>query len=304
MSKSNETTVFTVLMFLAMLSWGGSWPSGKVVADYTNPEVIVFWRFLATFVAFIPVIIALKVPLKLNKNAFIQVLIGSVLLVAYNQLFFIGLKAGLAGAGGVLVTTLIPLCTFLFTGLIFKQKMAAREIAGLALGLVGGLVLLKMWELDLSKLYLGGNLLFLLAAMVWALLTITTQKSQKYMSSLVFSFYIYGFSSMLDLAIALPYDVLNVFNFGYKFWLNMLNLSVVVTTFGTTIYFFASSKLGASKASSFTFLVPTSALIFSWLWLKEQPQITTLIGGLLAMSAVYLINRKAKELPEAKVEDN
>lgn len=301
MLSSNKTTLFTVLMFLAMLTWGGSWPSAKAIADYTNPEVIVFWRFLATFMAFIPVILALKVSLKLDKHAFIQVLIGSVLLVAYNKLFFVGLKAGLAGAGGVLVTTLIPLCTFLFTVLIFKQKFAAREITGLALGLVGGLVLLKIWELDLSKLYLGGNLFFLLAAIVWALLTITTQKSQKYMSSLVFSFYIYGFSSILDLAIALPYDVLGVFSFGYKFWLNMFNLSVVVTTFGTTIYFFASSKLGASKASSFTFLVPTSALIFSWILLKEQPQITTIVGGLLAMSAVYLINSKAEEPLETKV---
>lgn len=284
--------MFFTLMFFAMLSYGGSWPSAKAVAGYTAQEVLVFWRFLLTFISFLPVIAYLKIPVRLEKKALTPVLIGSVLLVLYNKLLFLGLKTGLAGAGGVLVTTSIPICTFLISALYLKRKLNTREITGLVLGFVGGLIVMEIWKLDAGQFYQSGSLWLLMAAIFWALLTITSQKSQEHLSPLLFSFYTAGFSALLDLLFALPYDVLGVLGFDYVFWLNMIYLSAVVTTFGTTAYFLASVKVGASKASAFIFLVPASALIISWLVLGEQPKAATIIGGIMAMSAVYLITIK------------
>lgn len=289
--KSNNT-VFSILIFLAMLTWGGSWPSAKIAAGYTAQEVLVFWRLLFTFISFIPIIIIKKIPLKPDKRSLILALTGAVLIVTYNKIFFLGLKTGLAGAGGVLVTTLIPVNTFLFSVLFFGSRVRLREAAGLTLGLLGGLIMLEVWKLNYHQLAQSGNLLFLVAAMIWGLLTITTQKAQEKMAALQFSFYLYGFSALLGLFIALPYNAFTVLAFDYRFWGHMIYLSVIVTTFGTTVYFFASGKLGAYKASAFTFLVPVSALGISWLLLNEQPKLSTITGGLLAMAAVYLISFK------------
>lgn len=107
---------------------------------------------------------------------------------------------------------------------------------------------------------------------------------------------------MLDFILALPYDVLGVVHAGYPFWLNIVYLSVCATTFGTTAYFFASSKLGASRASSFMFLVPTSAVLISWLVLNEQPKLSTILGGILAMGAVYLINVKVQPRVQSNIQ--
>lgn len=292
MKKISKTTTFLIMMVLAMLTWGGSWTSGKMVAGSTAPEVIIFWRFFITFISFIPVVAIFKTPLKLGKRQLVCVLLGAVFLVAYNKLFFQGLRTGMAGGGGVLVTSLNPVFTFLFTVLIFKQKLGRKEIMGLILGFAGGMILLEIWSIDMGKLLASGNLLFLIAAMVWALLTITSHKSNT-VSPLVFSFYVYGLSALLDLFLALPLGVTSVFNAGYGLWLNIIYLSVVVTTFGTTAYFFASQKLGASKASSFIFLVPASAVFFSWTLLGEQPKVPTIIGGIMAIGAVYIINSKS-----------
>ena len=60
------------------------------------------------------------------------------------------------------------------------------------------------------------------------------------------------------------------------------------------MYFFASSKIGAVKASSFIFVVPLTAIVFSKIFLNEQIRLTTLIGGCLSIIAVYTINRKSK----------
>jgi drug/metabolite transporter (DMT)-like permease len=67
-------------------------------------------------------------------------------------------------------------------------------------------------------------------------------------------------------------------------------LSVISSNFATTIYFIAAERLGSYRTSSFVFLVPSSAMLLSWLFLGEVPEPSTIIGGAIAISAVYLIN--------------
>jgi drug/metabolite transporter (DMT)-like permease len=39
-----------------MVIWGVSWASAKMITNYTNLEVILFWRLLVTFISLIPVL--------------------------------------------------------------------------------------------------------------------------------------------------------------------------------------------------------------------------------------------------------
>ena len=87
-------------------------------------------------------------------------------------------------------------------------------------------------------------------------------------------------------------DVLIVFDFDLIFWLNLIILSIGAQVFGTTVYFIATTKLGPSKASSFIFIVPITAPIFSMIFIGEKLEISTIIGGIMTMTAVYLINKE------------
>ena len=49
---------------------------------------------------------------------------------------------------------------------------------------------------------------------------------------------------------------MSVFEFDWIFWINLLFLSCIAMSFGTSIYFLASSKLGPKQASAYIFLVP------------------------------------------------
>jgi len=77
-----------------------------------------------------------------------------------------------------------------------------------------------------------------------------------------------------------------------SFWANLIFSATITTSLATTFYFVATSKLGASKASSFIFLVPFSAALGSWVFLKEIPEIHTIAGGLMGIVAVYILNKK------------
>jgi drug/metabolite transporter (DMT)-like permease len=79
---------------------------------------------------------------------------------------------------------------------------------------------------------------------------------------------------------------------GWHFWGNLLFGSVIVTSVATTVYFYATSKIGAEKASSFIFTVPFMAALSSWAILGETIQPHTIAGGIIGIAAVYMINRK------------
>ncbi len=277
-------------MLLAMLTWGGSWPSGKLIAGLARAEVIIFWRYFITSLSILPFLFIFKQPLRIEKSSMPLLIFGAVVMIIYNKLFITGLKVGLAGAGGVLTTSLNPIITFSLASVIYRESVGPRQKIGLLLGIIGGAVLLNVWKLDIRELLAGGNVLFLLAALSWSILTLISQKTQQRVPFLTYSFYLYTFSALLELFLALPHGLLSITGQPWMFWGNIIYLSIFATTFGATVYFMAAGKIGSGRASSFTFLVPTSAMLFSWLLLGEAPELSTIIGGSIAILAVYLLN--------------
>ncbi len=69
---------------------------------------------------------------------------------------------GQAGFGGVLVTTLNPILTFVFIAIITRKLFDFNDLTALIFGAVGVLILLKIWRIDMS--FNRGVIFFLLAA--------------------------------------------------------------------------------------------------------------------------------------------
>jgi drug/metabolite transporter (DMT)-like permease len=204
------------------------------------------------------------------------------------------LQTGYAGAAGVLVTTYNPILTFLLAVYFFKRPLHKRALLGLLLGFTGGMILLHVWSVNFQDLLRSGNLFFIGASTCWAFLTITSEKTKDCLHPLIFSFYIYLFATILDYFLAKPYHPFDALTLGFTFWFNVVYLAVFATTFATTVYFAASSRLGANRASSFIFLVPTSAVTLSWAILGEVPQWPTIVGGCVAVAAVWMLNTGGK----------
>ncbi|WP_022850579.1 DMT family transporter [Limisalsivibrio acetivorans] len=287
-----NNTLLLLLMPVVMLSWGGSWVNGKILVDFTTPEELVFWRFFLTALTFLPVMLWLKESFRFRLPGFLAALAGAALLIIYNELFFTGLRTGLAGAGGVLVTTLVPVLTFLINALITRKNLRLPDYMGLLMGVTGALIILRIWDMDIATLYQSGNIFFLLAALTWAVLTNLSARVRSVMSPMAFSFYLFAFTALLDYVFVLGGELSNPAEFGVLFWSNALMISLFATTFGTSVYFLCTDRLGSAKASSFIFMVPASALFLSWFFIGEPVHMSTVIGGLTAITAVYIINRR------------
>jgi len=281
---------FTYLLVFAMLLWGGGWTALKILTVELPMEIIVFWRFFFMSVTFLPILYFLKQPLHVNSSNLKYILSSSVLNVIFMVSSFYGVKNGLAGSGGVIITTISPIITFFLVALIFKKRLQNLQYFGLFVGLVGGAILLQVN--DFSLFFNGSNSYFLLCALAWAGVTILAQHSQKHIHPIHYSFLISVIATILTFFYAFDSNLSLVFEQDTKFWIAMIYLAVFGQTIATTIFFIASGKLGSEKTSSFMFLVPIFALFSASFILDEPIESHILLGGFISILAVYFINKK------------
>lgn len=286
-SHPQKKQIFIYLMIISMIIWGGSWASAKILSSYLPPFQLTFLRFFISTIFFIPLIISHPISLKLKDLIFI--LIGSLSMGLYFLLFFKGLEKGYANMAGVFVTSLIPVFTMLLSKIFMKQKFRGIDYLGIFIGLVGGLIIMKIWNINMEKLVTSGNIYFLLCPLLWAILTICSEKTGKHISSVTFSFFCHLFCTLIFLP-TIDKNLLKIFSLDWTFWTNILYLSVISSVIATTIFFHATTKLNSYKTSAFTFIVPVSSLVISMIFLSEKPELTTLTGGLFSIIATFLIS--------------
>ena len=275
-----------------MATWGLSWTNGKILSQYCSSSILAFWRFFLSSIFMIPVLIFTKNNFTVPSDGIKYIIIGSILIFSYNIFFCMGSNLGFANVGGVFVPTLNPIITFILSIIIFREIIYKKDIIGLIFGICGGIIVLEAWTLSYSQMTANGNLYFLLASISWGIMSIVSGKSHKALATLTFSFWVYFISSIFCFIMNINNDVLIVLDFDLIFWLNLILLSIGAQVFGTTVYFIATTKLGPSKASSFIFIVPITAPIFSMIFIGEKLEISTIIGGIMTMTAVYLINKE------------
>jgi len=272
------------IMIMAMIAWGSNWVSAKILMNYLNVYELIFWRFLLAAIFLFFIIIYLKFSFKISFKEFVYSVLSAVILGIYNYFFFLGDHFGSAALGGVLVTTLNPLITFLFVAYLYKKRLKNYEITALILGIIGSFIIIKIWNFSFDK----GVMFFILASFTWPFLTILSSKI-KNENSLVFSFYMFLFTSFIMFFIFLKGKII-LPDMDFKGYFNLFALSIYGTSFATAAYFLGSSVLGSKKASSYIFIVPFSAVLFSALFFNEKIDLFIVIGGIISLSAVYLLN--------------
>ena len=172
-----------------MITWGIAWTNAKIVGEYLSFDNLIFLRFCLGSIALLPFILINKSPFpKVNDLKYI--VIPSLLFFAYNIAFFKGTHYGMAGKGAVLVTTLNPLCTVIIMTFINK-KFLKNEIIGVFLGILGGLIIMNIYNEGVGELLDAGNIYFIICALTWGVMTVAINYAQKTIDLYMFIFLCY-----------------------------------------------------------------------------------------------------------------
>ncbi len=293
MQEDKQKDSFLLIgMVLSMFTWGLSWPSGKILSSYGSAPNIAFCRFFVTFLGLLPILLLAREKMQLKKEGLPSLFLAGASMSLYSFLFFQGLRFGLPGAGGVLVTTLNPIIAYLIGLTLAKRWPSHNEAMGLSFGFVAGCILLKIWG-KVDIIFSAGNLYFLAASFTWAILSKFTAKASRFGSPMSFSLWMYLICTVCMFALTDKDALFTMLaHADSRFWWNLLFSGTITTSLATTFYFYATSKIGAERASSFIFLVPASAAFSSWIFIGEHIEWNTILGGTLGAIAVFMINRK------------
>ena len=288
MTQTNKN-IFYFMMVLAMAGWGASWVNAKVLSSYINEYEMMFLRNALTLITLAPILIVMRKYFYTNVKSLLLALFAAIVMIVYLKFYFLGVKFGTASLGGALVTTLVPINTFILMALFFGRKLQKKDIFALIIGGVGVLTMLNAWTFSYEQIFTLHNSYFLIASVLWPIFTIISSKSTK-TSPLVFSFYMYLFMTILvSIFFVNPLEI-KYSSFDSIFWINIFVLAIIATTFSTSIYFIGIEKLGTNEVSSFIFLVPFFAISLSVIFLKEQISFSIILGTILTLIAVKILN--------------
>lgn len=216
---------------------------------------------------------------------------AGILTSLFNYLFFAGLSHGQAGYGGTMVTSLAPIITYILSISFLGTNVSARQITALFIGIFGALILLRVPFEGFAFLNVESSY-FLECAIVWAVVTIIAQKATKRAHLMFHTLVVFGIAAIINLLFALPHHPFDFTAYDTTFWVTIVFIGLVPGTFSTALYFVSAGKVGAHRTGVFMFIVPVGAIISSWFVYGEALALSTLIGCLLAFTAVILFNMK------------
>jgi drug/metabolite transporter (DMT)-like permease len=273
-----------------MIFWGASWISTKVLTSYIDAYEMVFLRMGICFLSMAPIILFLKMNYKIDFKTLILVLFASLFLVLYSVFMYLGVEHGTGSLGGAMVPSMIPIITYIFVAILSKKTISLKHSFALILGAFGVLNMVNIYQFDTDIIFSKYNIYFIIASMLWAILTIITSKSTK-INAFVFTTYTYLIASSVLYFFYVDNSIFTkALAFDNIFWFNMFIITLLSTTFATSIYFFGAAKYGAKEVSSFVFLVPASAIIIGSIFLDEKIEFSTIVGVFFAMIAIYILN--------------
>jgi drug/metabolite transporter (DMT)-like permease len=281
-------------LLLASLCWSGNALVARAFHHAIGPMSLAFWRWALVLLILLPVV---AVPLwqrreQLRRNLARLLVLSALAIVSYNALLYSAARSTTA-INITLLTTCLPLATYLGAGLLLGEWPSRRAWLGMLVATLGLLLLIGQGRLGnlLALSFSPGDLLMLVAVLVWALYSVLLRRwsAQLQMPPGV----LLGVLVLLGVPMILPFYLLELAHAG-GFEPSLGNLAAIGYTalFASLISYLCWNHgikvVGAAKAALSSYLMPVFAALFSYLLLGETLQAFHWFGGALIFSGLAL----------------
>ena len=223
-----------------------------------------------------------------------MVFLGVAMMGASYGFQFWGEEYVSSGLAAVLFATM-PMFVVIFAHVLIKdEKITAWKTLGIVISLGGTLVifwrdLMPVFSLDI-QLSLVGALAEVAGAVVSALAIVVYKRFYKEIDRVVNLLV----QTLVGAAFLLILGVVLERSSGFNFT-PLAIAAVIYMGFATTLpfvgYYWLLEKNSAINVSMITFITPIVALILGWILLAEPVAVTTIVGGTLILTGIYLTIR-------------
>ena len=295
-----NSTVGHLASLLTIIIWGTTFISTKILLVDFQPVEILFFRFLIGLAALLLVYPhRLKGTNKRQELTFAAA--GFCGICMYYLLENIALTYTMASNVGVIISV-APFFTALLSHLFLKaEKPKANFYIGFAAAMAG----ISLISFNGSKLELNpaGDLLALLAALIWACYSVLTKKISGYGYHTILTtrrIFCYGILFMIPTLFLFDFklELARFANPVYLFNIVFLGLGASALCFVT--WNFAVKVLGAIKTSIYIYMVPVITVITSVVVLHEKITVIAAVGTVLTLAGLFLSESKLFSRKEEK----
>jgi drug/metabolite transporter (DMT)-like permease len=290
---------FAVLLLLAAL-WGASFLLIKIGVAEIAPELLVAARLTLSALVLLLVLYAggqrLPTRPRVWRDLFLLGVLGLVLpylLITWAEQF---MASGMAAILNATTPLFAVLLTFLWTR---EERLSGLRLLGVALGFVGVVVAVGVSELaigDASRTLLP-QLAVLLAAFCYAGAGIYGRSAFRGVPALVPATgqLLAGAIVITPIALALrglPAELPSAGAIGA-----VLLLAVFGTAAAYVLLYWLMERIGATRTSMVTYLLPPFALVYGAIFLREPITANALLGLLLVVLGILLASGKLRPAP-------
>jgi drug/metabolite transporter (DMT)-like permease len=300
--KGKRTKAIFALAMVCFL-WGTTWVAAKKGVENMPAMQMVSIRQLLGGLCYVAFFLAKGAKFPKGKE-WVSVIILSILnFVCSNGLSTWGIKYISAGLGAIM-GAIFPLWLVVIGLFSARSKIPNKAIVGLLLGFGGVCIIFSQHFNDFfNPDFRFGIILSLIATWTWAFGTLYTKKHaasfNPYFSlglqMLISGTFLFFFTKATNSANVNSFMPLS--EIPLKSWLSIAYLVIFGSLIAFICYLYALQNLPTEQASIYAYVNPVVAVLLGWLLFSEHLTVFIALGGIVALSGVYLINKAFKIIP-------
>jgi drug/metabolite transporter (DMT)-like permease len=282
--------------------WGASFLFIKIGVQELAPETLVALRLMIASLVLLGVLYARGLQLPARWRTWVDFLFLGVIGLIFPYLLITWSEQSIPSGMAAILNATTPLFSVLVAYFwTHEERLGGLKLLGVALGFVGVVVAVGVEELDLARADTQAQLAVLVAAACYGIAGIYGRRAFRGIPALV-----PATGQMLMGALLIgPYALLargvpSPLPSATALWA-VLALAVLGTAMAYILLYWLMERIGATRTSMVTYLLPPFALVYGALFLQERIALNAVLGLGLVIAGILLANGVLR-LPLARYE--
>ncbi len=276
------------LLFMVVI-WAVNFSVAKVALEELSPLAFNALRFpLAAALLYVIMRSRGPVPLPTRTELPRVLALGLLGNLLYQMFFIFGLNRTTAGNASLLLAS-TPIITALLSAALGHEHVKPRVWFGVV-ATFGGILLVVLGgrgEVAPGQSTLTGDLIMFGASMAWAFYTVGSRPLVERHGALPVTAWTLWVGTV-GIAIAGVADTMRTSweEVSALTWLAVVYAGVLSIGVAYIIWYYGVEKLGNTRTSTYSNMVPVIALVVAWIWLGEVPNAAQIAGTVVILSGV------------------